>query len=101
VIIKLEQVDDQNDGARFKVIFEKIRGFYGKEAEPFEARLHTQKNGEAFWTISDAAESEEFMMFVEMLRDKVQVEKAAKDLKVHRATAYGWKARAIDKGLVT
>jgi KaiC/GvpD/RAD55 family RecA-like ATPase len=101
VIIKLEQVGEENDGARFKVVFEKTRGFYGKEAEAFEARLWTQKNGESFWSISDAAESEEFMTFVEMLRDKVPIDKAAKDLKVHRATAYRWKAKAIDKGLIT
>ena len=100
VIIKLEQVGDEHDGARFKVVFEKTRGFYGKEAEAFEAQLHTQKNGESFWSMSEADENEEFMTFVEMLRDKVPIEKVAKDLKVHRATAYRWKAKAIDKGLI-
>jgi KaiC/GvpD/RAD55 family RecA-like ATPase len=101
VIVKLEQVGEENEGARFKVVFEKTRGFYGKEADTFEARLWTQKNGGSFWSTSDAADTEEFIAFVEMLRDKVPVDKAAKDLKVHRATAYRWKAKAIDKGFVT
>jgi KaiC/GvpD/RAD55 family RecA-like ATPase len=101
VIIKLEQVGEERDGARFMVVFEKTRGFYGKEAETFEARLWTQANGESFWSASDAADSEEFTAFVEMLRERVPVDRAAKDLKIHRATAYRWKAKAIEKGLIT
>jgi KaiC/GvpD/RAD55 family RecA-like ATPase len=100
VIIKLEQVGEENDGARFKVVFEKTRGFYGKEAETFEARLQTDHQGKSTWTISDATEPEEFMAFVEMLRDKIPVERAAKDLKINRATGFRWKAKAIDKGLI-
>jgi KaiC/GvpD/RAD55 family RecA-like ATPase len=99
VIIRLEQVAEANDGARFKVVFEKTRGFYGKEAEEFEARL-TTINGNASWTMSDTTESEEFNALVDMLRDKISVEQAAKELKIGRATAYRWKARAIDKGLI-
>jgi RecA-family ATPase len=101
VVIKLERVGDEQDGARFNVIFEKTRGFYGKDAETFEARLWTQANGEAVWSTSASGDSEEFTAFVEMLKDKVPVDKAAKDLKIHRATAYRWKAKAIDQGLVT
>jgi KaiC/GvpD/RAD55 family RecA-like ATPase len=100
VIIKLEPAGQQNDGARFNVVFEKTRGFYGKEAETFEARLETLPNGMACWSMSDSAESEEFMALVDMLRDKMSPEKAAKELKIGRATAYRWKARAIDKGLI-
>jgi len=100
VIIKLEQVGEERDGARFNVVFEKTRGFYGKEAETFEARLQTMPDGTSAWSITDASDSE-FETLVEMLRDKVPIDKAAKDLKIHRATAYRWKAKAIDKGLVT
>jgi KaiC/GvpD/RAD55 family RecA-like ATPase len=100
VIIKLEQVGEENEGARFKVVFEKTRGFYGKEAETFEAHLETLPNGMSCWSMSDSGESEEFMALVEMLKDKMSPEKAAKELKIGRATAYRWKARAIDKGLI-
>jgi hypothetical protein len=100
VIIKLEQVGEENDGARFNVVFEKTRGFYGKEAEPFEARLETMPDGTSRWSISDSGDTEEFKAFVEMLRGKIPVEKAAKDLKINRATGYRWKAKAIEKGYI-
>lgn len=39
------------DGARFEVHFEKHRGFRGKDADPFEAKLEADDNGAAVWTI--------------------------------------------------
>jgi hypothetical protein len=101
VIIKLEQVGEERDGARFNVVFEKTRGFYGKDAETFEARLQTLSDGTSSWSVSGQNDSEEFAAFVEMLRDKTPVEKAAKELKIHRDTAYRWKARAIEKGAIS
>ena len=81
MIIKLEQVGEECDGARFNVVFEKTRGFYGNDAETFEARLHTMPDGTSSWSVFEQSDSKEFTAFVEMLRDKVPVEKAAKDLK--------------------
>ena len=100
VIIKLEQVGEERDGARFNVIFEKTRGFYGQEAETFEARLETDQHGKSLWTTSASGHSEDFRTFIEMLKDGVSVEKAAKDLKVNRATGFRWKAKAIEGGMI-
>jgi AAA domain/Bifunctional DNA primase/polymerase, N-terminal len=44
-----------SDGARFEVHFEKNRGFYGAEAEPFEAAL-TDEDGRLRWTIKSIEE---------------------------------------------
>jgi len=100
VIIKLEQAGDERDGARFNVVFEKTRGFYGADAETFEAHLTKDQNGNSLWEYCTAGETEEFKAFVEMLRDGKSVEKAARHLKLNRATGFRWKARAIDKGLL-
>jgi hypothetical protein len=46
-----------DQGARFEVHFEKTRGFYGKDAQPFEARYEV-RDGTATWSrteIVDAA----------------------------------------------
>jgi AAA domain/Helix-turn-helix domain of resolvase len=100
VIIKLEQVGEERDGAHFNVVFEKTRGFYGKEAETFEARLQTDGEGKSCWSITETGETAEFMTLVAMLRDGMSVDKAARELKIGRATAYRWKAKAIEKAMI-
>ena len=100
VIIKLEQVGEERDGARFNVTFEKTRGFYGTEAETFQAHLGTDPAGRSVWTVAAGGHSQEFSAFVEMLKEGASVEKAARDLKIHRATAFRWKAKALDIGAI-
>jgi len=90
VIIRLEQVGEERDGARFNVVFEKTRGFYGKRRR--------RADGTSVWTTSESGHSEDFATFLEMLKDKISIEKAAKDLKIHRATAYRWKAGVLPDG---
>lgn len=41
------------DGAVFEVYFEKARGIYGKDTEPFEARLTVDAHVTQAWTIRD------------------------------------------------
>jgi hypothetical protein len=50
-IVSLRRPADYSptEGARFEVHFEKHRGFFGAEAEPFEAKLE-ECNGAALWT---------------------------------------------------
>ncbi len=51
-VIALKQPQDFNpaDGARFEVHFEKARGFYGDDAQSFEAKLTKGIDGAAMWT---------------------------------------------------
>jgi hypothetical protein len=52
-VVALRQPRDYKpeDGARFEVHFEKARGFHGKAAEAFEARLEFGESGEARWVL--------------------------------------------------
>ena len=45
---------DASQGARFEVHFTKSRGFYGPDAEPFEARL-----ADGLWTTSEIAKADD------------------------------------------
>jgi len=49
-VIKLSNPDDYqpNEGARFVISFEKHRGFFGNDAEPFEAKF-SEKEGVGSW----------------------------------------------------
>lgn len=52
-VIALRRPTDyrQEQGARFEVYFEKARGIYGKEVEPFEAALTTDRQGLQVWGV--------------------------------------------------
>lgn len=65
-VIKLELPAGHSpaDGARFNLMFEKSRGFYGRDAEPFEARLTDEG-----WVISDVAEDPDTQRMREMKAD--------------------------------
>lgn len=45
------------DGAAFEIHFEKSRGFYGKDAEPFEAKLITDAHDRQTWAMSSLEDS--------------------------------------------
>jgi hypothetical protein len=55
--IKLESPHDTEEddpGGRFKVVWSKRRGFSGKDAPSFEARLDVQEDGTVVWTQAEA-----------------------------------------------
>ena len=54
-VIALKRPEDYSptEGARFEVHFENSRGFYGRDAEPFETRLLMVNGNEVQWTVSD------------------------------------------------
>ena len=49
ISLKLPTDYSAAEGARFEVHYEKHRGFYGADAEPFEAKLE-MRNSTAVWT---------------------------------------------------
>lgn len=53
-VIALKRPDDYraDQGARFEVHFEKARGFFGRDAESFEATLETDEHGVPVWTVA-------------------------------------------------
>jgi putative DNA primase/helicase len=42
----------QEEGARFEIHYEKVRGVYGNKIKPFEARMET-RDGAALWTLRE------------------------------------------------
>lgn len=68
-VIKLKRPGNYNpeDGARFEIHFEKSRGFFGADAEPFEAKLKTNMDNSIEWS-SAKAEGYELEILVELYR---------------------------------
>ncbi len=58
-VIVLKQLPDYNpsDGALFEVHFEKARGIYGPDVDPFEARLTDDERGRQLWVTKRLSES--------------------------------------------
>lgn len=70
------------DGARFEVHFEKARGFYGKAAEAFEARLKIDESGKAIW-VEESLENQTTRMVAALTKQQLSVRKIETELKVH------------------
>jgi hypothetical protein len=58
-VISLRRPDDYKpkNGAVFQVHFEKARGFLGNEAESFEAKFSTGKDGLHEWSVTPVKET--------------------------------------------
>ena len=90
----------QSEGARFVLHFEKHRGFYGPDAEPFEVTLQSAEDGGLTWTLADI-EDALTVQVAEMLNDGRTVTQIANELKVGRATVDRHKKKAIEKGALS
>jgi hypothetical protein len=87
-----------DQGARFEVIFEKARGFYGKDAEPFEARYET-RDGAAVWTRTEIADAE-LMRVVAASREGLSVRDTAGELGLSKSKVGRLRQLALAKGLL-
>jgi putative DNA primase/helicase len=90
-VISLRRPDgyDPTEGARFEVHYEKSRGFTGADAIPFEASLLIGEHGRIEWQTSDLKKDDKATAF-EMFDTGQKVPDVARDLGIHRATAYRW-----------
>lgn len=86
------------DGARFILHFEKHRGFYGKDAEPFEVALRENEAGALEWTLTELDDARTVEV-AELLNDGRTVSEITKQLNIGRATVDRHKKRAAEKGL--
>ena len=84
-MITLRRADDytESEGARFEIHFTKARSIHGKDAEPFEVRMHTE-SGAAIWTMSDLDDVTESRVR-SLLDDGLSIREAAKELGIHRS----------------
>jgi len=72
-----------SDGARFIVEFTKNRHFYGDDAEPLEAWLKNDSNGEPFWSRDNIIEST-YSQVCTMMNDGMRQSEIAAKLKISR-----------------
>jgi KaiC/GvpD/RAD55 family RecA-like ATPase len=94
VSIKLKRPSDYqtSDGCRFEVHFEKTRGIFGTDAEPFEAKL-VIIDGAATWTMKGVKENINDQI-AELTDLGMKPAEIAAELQCHRATVY----RAVKRG---
>jgi hypothetical protein len=79
-----------DEGAKFKVSWEKSRGFFGEDARPFELRLDTS-SGVAEWSAD--VDGPELQNVVELSLQGLSVRKIAQQL----GRDHSWVQRRIDK----
>ena len=87
------------DGARFVLHFEKHRGFYGTDAEPFEVALIEHEAGGLCWTSRDIEDAVTIQV-ARLLNDGLTVSEIVARLGIGRATVDRHKKKAIEKGLL-
>jgi hypothetical protein len=89
----------RTDGARFLVDYGKHRGFYGKDAEPFEATLIESESGGLTWAMTPV-EDAVTMQVAKLINDGCTVSDIVDELKIGRATVDRHKKKAADRGLL-
>ena len=79
-VIGLRRPDDyrSDQGARFEIVFEKARGFYGDGAQSFEAKYETRDKA-AFWARTELTDAE-LKRVVDAIREGMSVREAADEL---------------------
>ena len=87
-----------DQGARFEVHYEKLRGHVGDDAKSFEARLEV-RDGQAIWTMRDL-EDVTLSQAVEMFNDGMSVRDVAADLNISKSAAHRLRKKAIAQGLI-
>ena len=85
------------DGAVFDVCFEKARGIYGGDVEPFEAKLTTDAHGRQTW-VTRSVEDSTYERVIELLSEGLSQAEIARELNVNRSTVSRHAKRAKAEG---
>ncbi len=85
------------EGAVFEVHFEKARGLYGHEVEPFEACLSTDELGRQSWQ-TRTVEDSTYQRVIELLNEGLSQAEIARELEVNRSTVSRHVKRAKAEG---
>lgn len=99
-VIALRRPTDyrSDQGARFEVHFEKQRGFYGVDAEPFEVR-YEERDGAAIWTRATIADAD-LKRVADAIREGLSFRDAATELGMSKSKVERLKAKAKEQGLL-
>jgi RecA-family ATPase len=100
-VISLRRPTDYSpeQGARFEVHFEKTRGFYGEDAQPFEAKYEI-RDGAALWTRKEISETERARV-VAAMKDGMSIREAAEELGMHKSKVERLRRKAMEAGELT
>jgi len=74
-------------GARFEIVYEKCRGFFGDAAKPFDAKMDTDAAGRQTWTMTDLEDGRGKRIH-ELSATGMKPNDIAAELGVSRATVY-------------
>jgi hypothetical protein len=97
-VISLRRPSDYSpdQGCRFELHYEKCRGFYGDEAQPFAAKYEVRK-GAAVWTQTEIVDAERARV-VAAMKDGMSIREAAEELGMHRSKVERLRKKALDNG---
>lgn len=87
------------DGAVFEVHFEKTRDMHGDDAEPFEARLQPDAQGQSAWAYSSVEDST-FDRVVTLANEGLSQKEIAEELAINKSNVSRHFRRATDAGLI-
>jgi predicted ATP-dependent serine protease len=87
IVIKLERRDDyiQEEGAHFRVLFEKARSLYGPSVAPFEAKLVHAETGVQTWERIAVGNDAEILEMLELLETGLTQTEVAEKLGVNKS----------------
>jgi DNA-binding CsgD family transcriptional regulator len=89
LLLKRPEDYDASQGARFIGQFDKARGFYGPDAESFEAAL----GADGAWAVKGVTADRDAEVR-EMLEQGFSADDIARDLSIHRSTVFRIKQRS-------
>lgn len=97
-VISLKRPEDYNPdkGAAFIINFEKARGFYGEDANPFEANLTEDVTGKPCWLIKSLEEST-YDKVITMLNDGVSQKDIAIELNINKSNVSRYATKAKEE----
>ena len=100
-VLTLKRPADYNpaDGAVFEVHFEKTRDMHGNDADPFEARLQTDSQGQSAWTYSSVEDST-FDRVVALANEGLIQKEITEELGINKSTVSRHFRRATEAGLI-
>ena len=85
ISLKPAPLRDPNSGAAFNVNFEKTRGFYGEQAQPFFAQLQVDRDGKQTW-IKESPEPDTKSKVQSLCKQGLTQKAVAAELAVDKST---------------
>lgn len=99
-VIHLARPDDYSaeQGAVFEIHFEKSRGVFGKEVQPFKAKL-TQIDGKQVWETSDLGSST-VLQVADLIKQGYRQKEIAEELGLHKSRVSHYAKEVKNGGLL-